>query len=101
MFTWTVETMDRNVADGGVTQVHWRVIAEETVGDVEYTASSYSTISCTPDSSSENFVPYADLTEDVVLSWVYAEVDQTEVEAQLAANLADQQTPTTEVGNPW
>lgn len=101
MSTWTISTMDRNVSDGGVTQVYWRVVDSETVGDVTYTASSYGAFGCAPDPSSEDFVPYADLTEDVVLGWVHAEVDQVEVEARLAADIAGQQTPVTEVGVPW
>lgn len=101
MSTWTINTVDRNVSDGGVTQVHWYVTESETVEDVTYTASSYGAFGCTPDSSSEDFVAYADLTEDVVLGWVYAEVDRAEVEAQLAADIAKQKTPTTEVGTPW
>lgn len=101
MSTWTISTMDRNVSDGGVTQVYWRVVDSETVGDVTYAASSYGSFSCTPDPSSEDFIAYADLTEDVVLGWVHAEVDQVEVEARLAADIAEQKTPVTEVGVPW
>ena len=68
--TWTIETMDRNISDGGVTVAHWRVTDSETVGDNTYTASSYGACSFTPDPSSSDFVAYDSLTENGVLQWV-------------------------------
>ena len=97
MATWTIEQLDRNTADGGVTCAHWRVL--EVDGD--YSASSYGTVGFTPDPSSSDFIPYADLTESTVLGWVQAEVDKDDTEAALAANIAEQKTPTTSTGVPW
>jgi len=102
MANWTISTMERNTSDGGVIVAHWRVTEEETVGDNTYSASAYGTCSFTPDASASDFVPYADLTESVVLGWCWANgVDQTEVEASLAANIAEQKNPVTEDGVPW
>ena len=97
MATWTIEQLDRNTADGGVTCAHWRVL--EVDGD--YSASSYGTVGFTPDPSASDFIPYADLTESTVLGWVQAEVDKDATEAELAANIAEQKTPTTSTGVPW
>ncbi len=97
MATWTIEQLDRNIADGGVTCAHWRVL--EVDGD--YSASSYGTVGFTPDPSASDFIPYADLTESTVLGWVQAEVDKDATEAALAANIAEQKTPTTSTGVPW
>lgn len=97
MATWTIEQLDRNTADGGVTCAHWRVL--EVDGD--YSASSYGTVGFTPDPSSSDFIPYADLTESTVLGWVQAEVDKDATEEALAANIAEQKTPTTSTGVPW
>lgn len=102
MATWTISTMEHNVSDGGVIVAHWRVTDSETVGDDTYSASAYGTCSFTPDASSPDFVPYADLTESVVLGWCWDNgVDQTAVEASLTANIAEQKTPTIEDGVPW
>ena len=101
MATWTIENLERNVADGGVTVAHWRVTESETVGEDTYTASSYSTCSFTPDASAEDFIAYDDLTEEVVMGWVHAEVDKDATEAALTANIAEQKTPTTADGMPW
>ena len=102
MATWTISTMEHNVSDGGVIVAHWRVTEEETVGDDTFSASAYGTASFTPDASADDFVPYADLTESVVLGWVWDNgVDQTAVEASLTANIAEQKNPVTEDGVPW
>ena len=105
MATWTIANLERNVADGGVTVAHWRVTEEETVGTgddaVTYTASAYGTCGFTPDADADDFVAYADLTESTVLGRVHAEVSQSDTEASLTANIAEQKTPTSADGMPW
>jgi hypothetical protein len=90
--------MEHNVSDGGVIVAHWRV----TEVDGDHSASAYGTCSFTPDASAPDFVPYADLTESVVLGWCWANgVDQDAVEASLTAKIEEQKNPTTEAGVPW
>ena len=101
MATWTISTLERNTANGGVTVAHWRVSEEETVGDNTYSASSYGTVGFTPDASAEGFVAYDSLDEATVLGWVQAEVDQDAIEAALTANIAEQKAPVTSTGTPW
>jgi len=98
MATWTISTMEHNTADGGVIVAHWRV----TEVDGDYSASSYSTASFTYDASSPDFVPYADLTEEMVLGWCFdGDVDKDAIEASLTANIEEQKNPTTQDGVPW
>jgi hypothetical protein len=102
MATWTISTMEHNTADGGVIVAHWRVTEEETVGEETYSASAYSTVSFTYDASSPDFIPYADLTEEIVLGWCWANgVDKDVAEAKLTANIEEQKNPTTQDGVPW
>ena len=74
MATWTIETLERNVADGGFTVAHWRVTETETVGEaadaLTYSAFSYRTVRFTPDTSSDGFIAFDALTEANVLDWV-------------------------------
>jgi len=101
MATWTIANLERNVADGGVTVAHWRVTESETVGEDTFTASAYGTVGFTPDASADDFVAYNDLTEEVVMGWVHAEVDQSATEAALTANIAGQKNPVSADGMPW
>lgn len=98
---WNIAQLERNTSDNGVIVCHWRCNAEETVGDVTYTASSYGTCGFSPDPASPSFVPYEDLTEADVLAWVYESVDKDATEAALTANIEEQKNPVTETGLPW
>lgn len=97
MATWTIPMLERELSDGGVVVAHWRV----TEVDGDYSASAYGTCGFTYDSTDPSFVPYDNLTEEVVLGWVWGEVDQEATEAALAADIADQKNPTTADGVPW
>ena len=102
MATCTISTLEHNVSDGGVIVAHWRVNDSETVGDDTYSASAYSTCGFTPDASSPDYVPYDDLTEEMVLGWCFADgVDKDAIEASLTAKIEEQKNPTTEDGVPW
>jgi hypothetical protein len=102
MATWFISTLEHNTADGGVIVAHWRVNDLETVGEETYSASAYGTCSFTPDASSPDYVPYADLTEEMVLGWCFADgVDKDAIEASLTAQIEEQKNPTTEDGVPW
>jgi len=91
---WTISQLDRKTADGFVTTAHWQATAV----DGDYTASIYST--CSWADGTVN-TPYADLTPETVLGWVWESVDKTATEAALAANIALQKAPVTATGVPW
>ena len=91
---WNISQLDRNTANGFVTCAHWQATAV----DGEHTASIYSTASWADGTVN---TPYADLTQDTVLGWVWESVDKTATEAALAANIALQKAPVTASGTPW
>jgi hypothetical protein len=101
MATWTIANLERDIATGGVQVAHWRVTESETVGDDTFTASSYGTVSFTPDADADGFVAYDDLTESAVLAWVHESVDQDATEAALTANIEAQKNPVSADGMPW
>ena len=109
MTTWTIATLERDLQpadmDGAVVVAHWRANASETVGEgddaVTYSASSYGTVGFTPDPTDPDYVPYADLTEEVVLGWVWESVDKDATEASLAAKIEAEKNPVTAAGVPW
>ena len=93
--TWTITQTDYLVADGFITTAHWTASAV----DGDYTASIYSTCSWADGTPT---IAYADLTQETVLGWVWANgVDKQATEDALAANIALQKNPVTATGTPW
>ena len=105
MATWTIATLERELADGGVTVAHWRCTEEETVGTgddaVTYSASSYGTVGFTPDPTASDYIAYDSLTEADVLGWVWESVDKDATEESLAAKIEADKNPVTADGVPW
>lgn len=101
MATWTIATLERDLQpeemDGAVVVAHWRV--SEVDGD--FSASSYGTVGFAPDPTAPGYTPYADLTEEMVLGWVWETVNREETEAALATKIAEQKNPVTADGVPW
>ena len=97
---WKIEQMERQLADGGVIVAHYRVFASE--GDE--TVSAYGSQALVPDPESPDFVPFENLTEDIVVAWVkeaLTDIKVTQIEGQLAQVLDSKLNPTTAVGKPW
>ncbi len=93
---FSISTLESNT-DGGVIVAHWSV--SKTEG--ENVATSYGTVSFTPDASAEGYVAYDSLTEETVIGWVQEALDTEELEASLDADLAEQANPSVTVGTPW
>ncbi len=93
---FTISTLESNT-DGGVIVAHWRV----NKASGENVATSYGSISFTPNSSAEGYTNYDALTEENVVGWVQGALDLEALEASLDADLAEQATPTTIIGTPW
>ena len=93
---WTVSAMDCKVSEDNLSDVvfnvHWRCSATEVDGDKTYSASVYST--CSVPGPGTPFTPYADLTQDQVLGWIWANgVDRAATEAAVEAQLELQKHP--------
>lgn len=93
--TWTIVELDRKTSNGFVTTAHWTVTAV----DGDYSASSYG--SCGWGEGTPT-IPYANLTQETVLGWIWANgVDKEAVEASLQAQIDLQKNPVTAKGVPW
>lgn len=98
--TWQISNMEHNVADGGVITAHWNVGAR----DGDYFVSAYGSISFTPNSSATDFVPYENLTEEIVIGWVKASLGEETVaayESSLEARIVEDKNPSKLSGLPW
>ena len=98
--TWTIAQLDRELADGYVNTVHYRIDAT----DGTYSAGAYGSVGL---EKPDTLIPYKDLTSDIVVGWVKEKLTAEDseavkkIEAALAANIAEQQTPTVGTGLPW
>jgi len=96
-FTWGINTLERETADGFVFVCHYTVAAN----DGTYSSSAYGSIGF---ERPDNLIPYADLTEEIVIGWVkegLGDEKVAEVEAALQAQIDEQRNPTKANGVPW
>jgi len=94
-YNWTISETNYKVSNGFVFCAHWQCNAT----DGDYSASVYSTCSWSEGTAT---IPYASLTKETVLGWIWANgVDKDAVEASLAAQIELQKNPVTSVGVPW
>ena len=96
--TWTIPTVERNLSDGGITVIHWRCQASDDEGN---TWDAVGTVSCNPDSTSPDFIAYNNVTEGNCIAWAKAQLDASEIEANVTAQLQSVLTPVTASGTPW
>ncbi len=91
-----IAQLERQTSDGFVTTVHWT--ASKTEGD--NTVSSYGTVGFTKEDG-VNLIPYADLTESVVIDWVKEKLDVEAMETGFDAQLAELAAPSKASGLTW
>ena len=95
--TWEINTLERDLSDGYVTKVIYRV---KGISDSEEKARA----TCEPSSLPSDFVAYDSLTSSTVLGWVSTSLGTDEVKAietALEAEVTEAITPTTAAGVPW
>ena len=94
---WSIANLERETADGFVFTAHYTISAK----DNAYSAGAYGSIGFErPDS----LIPFADLTEAEVVSWVQEALGAdkvADVEAALQNQLDQQRNPTQAAGVPW
>tara|TARA_R100000329_G_scaffold71944_2_gene62640 strand:+ start:167 stop:490 length:324 start_codon:yes stop_codon:yes gene_type:complete len=102
--TWEVNTMERDVSDGYVTKVIYRV---KGISDSEEKARlTGEIVFMKPNSLPSDFIDFAKLDAATVLGWVKTEIDKTEnnvsaMEKTLEKQVNEALTPTTASGVPW
>ena len=98
--TWSINTLERELADGYVSKVIFRIVGT----DGTYTFRATGEVQLP---KPDTLVPYADLTEEVVLGWVKAKLDAdnagtvANIETAVENGVTIQKTPTHGTGVPW
>jgi hypothetical protein len=89
----TINTLERSLPDNTVLTAHWNA----SITDGDFNASAYGSQSFTRSDESPEFIPFDDLTEEMVLGWL----ELGSLEDNLKAQITEQKTPTTAQSVPW
>ncbi len=89
----SINTLERSLPDNIVITAHWNAV----IDDGDYSASAYGSQSFTRSEESPDFIPFDDLTEEMVLGWL----ELGSLEDNLKAQITEQKTPTTAQSVPW
>jgi hypothetical protein len=96
-FTWNIANLERETSDGYVYTVHYTVNAF----DGTYSAGAYGSLGL---ERGDSLIPFADLTEEIVVGWLqekFGDEKISEIEAALQVQLDEQTAPTKASGLPW
>jgi hypothetical protein len=99
--TWQVNTLERDVTDGHVNKVIYRVKGID--GSEEKTRETGEVNFVKPSSLPSDFIAYDKLTEATVLGWVKTALgdEVAKIEAKIEADITLINTPVTATGKPW
>ena len=100
--TWEVNTMERDISDGHVNKVIYRVKGMD--GETEKDRATGEVNFTKPSSLPSDFVAYDKLDEATVLGWVKTSLGTdkvTAIEKTLEDNIALINTPVTATGKPF
>ena len=93
---WYINQLECLPSDGiyqdFVLVCHWNRNAKETINGVEYFASVYGAQSFSKDDVT-NFIPYEDLTYDIVCGWLDSTIDTEALDLNLDAQIENQVNP--------
>jgi hypothetical protein len=98
--TWQIKNLHSETADGYVKQVSYRVNGVD--GTYKFRISGEVALP-----KPDTLVPYADLTESTVLTWIKAKLDADKagtvaaLETEVENGVNEQKTPTINIGKPW
>ena len=94
--TWEVNTLQRELSDGYVNKVIYRVNGTDGTYQTRLTGE-------VDLEKPETLIPYKDLTAETVIGWVKAKLgsEVATIEKAIDENITLQKTPTHGVGTPW
>tara|TARA_B100000900_G_scaffold414086_1_gene439720 strand:+ start:4611 stop:4937 length:327 start_codon:yes stop_codon:yes gene_type:complete len=102
--TWEVNTMERDLSDGYVNKVIYRVKGIDDADSTEKARATGEIVFTKPESLPSDFVAYDGLNEATVLGWVKTALgtdEVTSIESRLETQVGLVNTPVTGTGKPW
>jgi hypothetical protein len=89
-----INNLDRNTDGDVITVIHWTATKE----DGDFVASVYNTQSV---EVGDTVIPFAEVTEELVKTWLTEKLDMESLEAALDAQIEAQKAPKVLSGLPW
>ena len=89
-----INQLDRNTDGDIITVIHWTATKE----DGDFVASVYNTQSV---EVGDTVIPFAEVTEELVKTWLTEKLDMESLEAALDAQIEAQKAPKVASGLPW
>jgi hypothetical protein len=103
-YTWEFRALDYKISFNGqsyvVTGVHSTLVATDELGNSD----SHEHFIALPTETLDSFVPYENLTKDIVIGWLenlYTEETLQTMKASLRTNIEEKRSPTKGWGVPW
>lgn len=111
-FFWHIQSLERHLSNGEVFVISWEFEGVRSAPDIngeEQALYSAAVSGKTPvgPAGSEGFIPYKELTEDLIISWLEAALKENnqnkieELKASLVSVLNEKEKPTIGYGLPW
>lgn len=94
---WKIEQLERTIENGCVFRVSWSLKAIEN----DYIGYTFGMVNLEPP---DELIPFEDLTEEIVLSWVKDQLGEDrvqELETYVCDEVARQKEPVVANGLPW
>jgi hypothetical protein len=95
-FSWTIAALNCAVESEGlpnvINMIHWRYNATKVEGDKTYFVDTYGVLGV-GQPNPQNFVPYEDITEAEVISWLESILPVEDMQAGLEAKIELQINP--------
>ena len=105
-FTWSINTLERELSDGYVFTAHYSVNAVSSTLDPEgtpYSQGAYGSVGL--ERPEGDLIPFDDLTQDQVIGWVKealgGDEKVTSIQEALQNQIDEQRAPTKAAGVPW
>jgi hypothetical protein len=106
MINWNIVQLERKAEDGLVCVVHWELIISEEMEQENGNKKVFKarTYGCTHLDRGEEFIPFEQLTKEMVIDWVKSKLGQEQVlefENSLQQQIEKQKNPPILTGLPW
>lgn len=104
IFTWKIHTLERLSNDGTVTKVFWELEGKRSTEENNFYLANVSGSAGLFPPDPNQFIPYTELTSDIVLDWLKKTIGDAEIqrlENNIKVKLELLENPVKKIGVPW